>query len=234
MEAPSLSSVEIRVLGCLIEKESTTPENYPLTLNSLVNACNQKSSRDPVLELEEDEVLDALDSLREKRLVYRVDTAGSRVAKYRYDLDSVDQFNLPQKALLCVLCLRGPQTPGELRTRTERLHSFANPNAVLEALKTLQEDFEEPLVTQLPRQAGRKEARFAHLLGDQQQTSYPNEVEAGETDNDGTASTNHELQGVAQPSLREQLLIQQSQIDALNSRLNDLSEEFARFRAQFD
>lgn len=231
MEAP-LSSVEQRVLGCLIEKESTTPENYPLTLNSLVNACNQKSSRDPVLELEEDEVLDALDSLRNKRMVYRVDVAGSRVAKFRYDLDCIGPFSIAHKALMCVLCLRGPQTPGELRTRTERIHSFANPDAVVEALKELQEEFEEPFVQQLPRQTGRKEARYVHLLGGDSEyfTNQGDEAKEGE---EGAIGTD-EPKAPGQPSLREQILQQKDQIDELKSQLQELTEEFARFRSQFD
>lgn len=159
-----LSFAEARVFGCLLEKEKTTPEYYPLTLNALVAAANQKSSRDPVVDFDDETVQLATDGLREKGLVYRVDVAGSRVPKFRHSLERLVELPPEEKALLCVLLLRGPQTPGELRSRTERMFSFASLDAVTEGLQSLAGDYTIPLVRVLPRQPGRKEARWVQLL----------------------------------------------------------------------
>jgi uncharacterized protein len=160
----TLNFAEGRVLGCLLEKERTTPENYPLTLNSVQLAANQKSSREPVVEMSEREVQAAIDTLREKGLVYRVDIAGSRVPKFRHAFDKWVVSTPAERALVCVLLLRGPQTPGELRIRTERLHAFASVDAVGDTLRGLAEDHDWPVVRALPRQLGRKEVRWAQLL----------------------------------------------------------------------
>lgn len=157
-----LNQVEARVLGCLIEKELTTPEYYPLSLNALTNACNQKSNRDPVMALEEGEVVRALDGLRFKQLAL-VSGDGGRVPKYRHILAEKMQLVQPEMALVCELLLRGPQTVGELRTRAERMHPFADLAAVEEILQELLER-EQPLIARLARQAGRKEARYAQLF----------------------------------------------------------------------
>jgi uncharacterized protein YceH (UPF0502 family) len=156
-----LDGVEIRVLGCLIEKEMTTPEYYPLTLNALTNACNQKSNRDPIVALAEEDVVRALDGLRFKQLAV-VAADGGRVPKYRHLLAEKLGLVPAELALVCEMMVRGPQTVGELRTRGERMHPFADLAAVEEVLGELMER-ETPLVTRLPRQPGRKESRYAQL-----------------------------------------------------------------------
>jgi hypothetical protein len=161
-----LNEVEIRILGCLIEKEMTTPDYYPLTLNSLTTACNQKSNREPVVNFDETAVVVGLDSLRHKGLAMQAHGEGSRVPKYRHTLFEKLFLEPNQLALLCELLLRGPQTVGELRGRAERMHSFADLAAVETVLSELMER-EPPLLCKLPRQPGRKEHRFAHLLAGQ-------------------------------------------------------------------
>ena len=158
----ALDPVEIRVLGCLLEKQQTTPEYYPLTLNALVGACNQKSNREPVVELAAAEVGAALERLRADVLVWAVE--GARVARWEHNLDRRLGLDAGAKALITVLLLRGPQTPGELRARTERLHAFASLAEVEAALGRLAADA-EPLVVELGREPGRKESRWAHLAG---------------------------------------------------------------------
>lgn len=158
----TLNDIEVRVLGSLIEKELTTPEYYPLSLNALVNACNQKSNRDPVLTLDEGAVSKALDSLRFKQLAL-VSGTGGRVAKYRHALVEKFRFSPAELALICELLVRGPQTVGELRTRGERMHSFTDLSEVEGVLDDLMERT-PPVVFKLPRQAGRKEPRYCHLF----------------------------------------------------------------------
>jgi uncharacterized protein YceH (UPF0502 family) len=157
-----LNEVEVRVLGCLIEKEMTTPEYYPLSLNALTNACNQKSNRDPVMALAEEDVVRALNRMRFNQLTV-VSGESSRVAKYRHLLAERMGLVPAELAVMCELLVRGPQTVGELRTRCERMYSFPDLNAVEEVLKELTER-EDPLIARLPRQSGRKEARNAHLF----------------------------------------------------------------------
>jgi uncharacterized protein YceH (UPF0502 family) len=159
----SLNDVETRVLGALIEKGITTPDYYPLSLNALVNACNQKSNRDPVMNLDEDTVRLALRTLGDKGLAGPVSSADSRVTKYEHRLQEVFNFGRPEIALLDVLLLRGPQTPGELRGRTERMHGFGDLSEVQSGLQRLIER-DPPLVKMLSRQPGTKESRYAHLL----------------------------------------------------------------------
>lgn len=159
-----LTAVEARVLGCLLEKETTTPDNYPLTLNALVNACNQKSSRDPVMSLGETDVVRAIDSLRDKRLVSTRHSSGSRVPKYAHEFQIVCDFTPAERATLCVLILRGPLTGGEIRSCTTSLFKFSNLEEVEFTLQQLVERGDGPFVVKLPRQAGRKESRFAHLF----------------------------------------------------------------------
>jgi hypothetical protein len=159
-----LNAVETRVLGCLIEKQFTTPDTYPLTLNSLTLACNQKSNRDPVMEVEEQVVLRVLDSLRDKKLIEMVSMAGSRVMKYKQQADRALELEPPSLALLCELLVRGPQTAGELRGRAARMCPFENIEAVEQVLGMLAARSPEPLAMLLPRQPGRKEPRYAHLL----------------------------------------------------------------------
>lgn len=167
LEALELTAVEARVLGCLIEKQYTTPENYPLSVNSLINACNQKSSRDPVMALDESEVDEALDNLRYNyKLVNHVRLAGARAPKYGHDIRSRWNFSRQEMAIICLLLLRGPQTPGELRTRSNRIHGFDDVSDVLETLAGLTEWGGQPLVKQLVRESGKREARWAQLLSD--------------------------------------------------------------------
>jgi hypothetical protein len=162
--APFVLTVsQARVLGALVEKEVTTPEYYPLSLNALINACNQRSNRDPVLALDEEEVRQALHGLEDLHLAGRARSADGRVTKYEHWLGEVFNFTRAETAILCVLLLRGPQTPGELRGRTERLHRFEEIADVLAALQKLMERT-PPLAAVLPRQPGTKESRYAHLL----------------------------------------------------------------------
>lgn len=166
-----LTPVEARVLGALIEKEATTPEYYPLSLNALVNACNQKNNREPVMQLGEEEVRQALNQLRDHNLAAALHD--SRVTKYEHRLQEVFNLTRGETAVLCVLLLRGPQTPGELRGRTERMHAFEQIDDVLSALDKLAQH-DPALATSLPRQPGSREIRYAHLLsGDVDSLSAP-------------------------------------------------------------
>src|SRR5579864_475919 len=158
-----LNHVEARVLGSLIEKEITTPDYYPLSLNALVNACNQKSNREPVMNLDENAVSGALNQLTEKNLAAGTSGRDSRVLKYEHRLQEAFNFDRLETAILCVLLLRGPQTPGELRSRTERMHKFDDLEQVQSTLQRLVKR-EPPIVAMLPRQPGTKEARYTHLL----------------------------------------------------------------------
>lgn len=158
-----LNAAQARVLGALMEKEATTPDYYPLSLNALVNACNQRSNREPVMDLEEEDVRTALRNLEDKRLAGRARGADGRVTKYEHWMGEAFNFTRAEAALICVLLLRGPQTPGELRGRTERLHSFDEIGDVLTGLQKLM-DRTPSLVAILPRQPGTKEARYTHWL----------------------------------------------------------------------
>ncbi|NLL15184.1 MAG: DUF480 domain-containing protein [Fibrobacter sp.] len=159
-----LNEQELRVLGALIEKEITTPEYYPLSLNALMAACNQKSNREPVMNLTEDEVSEALSSLRDKKLAWQLSTAGGRVPKFEHNIRSLFTFSKAETAILCVLMLRGAQTAGEIKGRTERMYSFSNLQEVEETLKELISREDGPFVKELPRQPGKKEPRFIHLF----------------------------------------------------------------------
>src|SRR5580658_8809386 len=158
-----LTELETRVLGSLIEKDITTPDYYPLSLNALVNACNQKNNRDPVMTLDEPTVGDALASLQEKRLAGPAGGADSRVTKFEHRLQEVFNFDRREIAVVCVLLLRGPQTPGELRSRTERMYHFEALEDVVSTLDRLAQR-ELPLARVLPRQPGTKESRYMHLF----------------------------------------------------------------------
>lgn len=165
----TLDHVEVRVLGCLIEKDITTPEYYPLTLNALVNACNQKSNRDPVVSWDEDVVAEGIDTLHDKKLVAKLTGGSNRVPKYSHRLQEALNLGRREIAILCELMLRGPQTPGELKDRAGRMHRFSDTDEILSSLNRLQEFSGGELVVQLPRQTGQKEARFAHLLSGEPQ-----------------------------------------------------------------
>jgi uncharacterized protein YceH (UPF0502 family) len=159
-----LSDPELRVLGCLLEKQRTTPDDYPLTANSVMRACNQTSSRDPIVRYETEEVEAVLRGLRQRQLTRVVHSPSNRSAKHRHVLDEVLGIDEAEQAVLCLLALRGPQTPGELKTRSVRLHPFADLSDVQATLEGLAAR-DEPLVEVLPRRAGHKELRWAHLLG---------------------------------------------------------------------
>ena len=219
--ALQLSEIEVRVLGALVEKESTTPEYYPLSLNALINACNQKSNRDPVMTLDEESVRQALRSLSEQALV-RSAGGDSRVAKFEHRLNELYNFHRHEIAVLCVLLLRGPQTPGELRTRAERMYAFEDLEAVHSALHLLMRR-EPALAKILPRQPGTKESRYMHLFsGD----TAPTEQAAAEhaTEAHSSAKTSHDGDRVAQL---------QAEIMELRRELNTLREQFATFQKQF-
>ena len=200
-----LTVVEARVLGALVEKEITTPDYYPLSLNALVNACNQRSNREPVMNLGEDEVRQSLNALQDKELAGHARSADGRVAKYEHWLGEAFNFSRAEAALLCVLLLRGPQTPGELRGRTERLHSFDEISDVLAGLQKLMER-EPSLVAILPRQAGTKESRYAHLLSGPVESIVLSTVEAS-AQRDSSATNQH---------------IDNERVERLEAEVNDL------------
>lgn len=192
-----LNPIELRVLGSLIEKELTTPEYYPLSLNALVNACNQKSNRDPVTALDEEEVTRALDSLRFKQFALLSGTGG-RVAKYRHALAEKFRFTPAELAVLCELMLRGPQTVGELRTRGERMTTFADLAEVEAVLQELM-DRTPPLAVRLPRQPGRKEPRYCQLFSgepDLTELAAAPEVSRGGADGERVAQLEQEVAGL--------------------------------------
>ena len=212
-----LSDIETRVLGSLVEKELTTPEYYPLSLNALVNACNQKSNRDPAMNLEEDAVREALRTLDKKGLAGPADNMASRVSKYEHRLQEAYNFTRHETAILAELLLRGPQTPGELRSRADRMHKFDDLGIVLTTLKKLMER-EPPLVKLLPRQPGTKEARYAHLM------SGDVEVAQHEVSSPVAATT----------SGGDRVARLEDQVQKLQEEFAELKQQFAAFRKQFE
>ena len=203
----TLTDIEVRVLGALIEKEITTPDYYPLSLNALVAACNQSSNRNPVMHLDEGAVADAMEGLREKKLAHKVERGESRVVKYRHVLYEALNWGRPVIGVMCVLMLRGPQTVGEIRTRSNRLYDFTSLDEVELTLNSLMSG-DSPLVTRLPRQSGQKEVRYAHLL-------------SGEA-----AFTEQEHEPEAEPEL--------DRIGKLEQEVEELKRQFAEFRKQFE
>ena len=214
-----LTETEARILGSLVEKQLTTPEYYPQTLNALTAACNQKSNRDPVVSYDEKTVTYALEHLRDRNLVYVFYGSTSRVPKYKHMVPSVYELEPPETAIICVLMLRGPQTLGEIRGRTERLYDFSSLGEVQETLDSLSRR-EEPLVIKLPVQPGRKEARFAHLL-------------CGEIDVEAfaAAATSHRSHGGADLGRIEKL---EEEVSDLRSEVESLRDTFDEFRKQFE
>jgi len=176
--SPLLSLVEARVLASLMEKERTTPDHYPLTLNATVNACNQKSNRFPVMALTDGDVEQTLETLRRKRLVVLFSGAVSRVPKFKHSFEEVYPIGLPEQVVLCELLLRGPQTPGELRGHCERMHPFSDTAAVATVLEDLMDGPGAPLVIRLDRQPGQKEVRFRQTLSEQIEDTPNTRVEA--------------------------------------------------------
>jgi len=210
-----LSPEAIRVLGVLIEKELATPEYYPMTLNSLTNGCNQKSNRDPVVAYEESEVRYAIEELEKHRLIGHVSGAGSRAEKFRHAVAEKLGLGREERAALAVLLLRGPQTIGEVKSRSGRMADFDSLDATADVLRALR-DREDPLVVQLPLQPGKKEARIMHLMGGEIDLEALEEQAAAEAS-----------RPVATSSLSEE-------ITDMKSRLAALEDAFERFRAQFE
>lgn len=217
-----LDEVEVRVLGSLVEKQITTPEYYPLTLNALVLACNQKSNRNPVVSYDEETVNRAVETLRGKNLVYVFYGSTSRVPKYKHMMGEIFELSQPELALMCVLMLRGPQTPGELRGRTDRLYDFKGLDEVEEALRLLGGKEPEALILKLPRQAGQKEVRYAHLLSGEVSIDYAPERDVAETEDNSRATRTDRLKELEQ------------EVEALRAEVNRLRQEFEGFRKQFD
>ena len=212
-----LSDVEVRVLGSLIEKDITTPDYYPLSLNALVNACNQKNNRDPVMTLEENAVRAALDSLQAQRLAGPASGADSRVTKYEHRLQEVFNFDRREIAILCVLLLRGAQTPGELRGRAERMYRFEELEDVHATIEKLSQR-EPPLVAVLPRQPGTKESRYMHLL-------------SGDAPAEGVATVR--AAGAASAEV-DRVTRLESEVAELRKEAAEMREQFAAFRRQFE
>jgi uncharacterized protein YceH (UPF0502 family) len=210
-----LTDIETRVLGSLIEKQITTPEYYPLTLNALMLACNQKNNRNPVTSYSESQVADAVETLREKNLAYVFYGSTSRVPKFKHVMPEVMHLSHPEVALMCVLMLRGAQTLGELRGNGARLHEFTGLEEVETTLNGLISQ-DPPLVARLPRQPGQKEGRFAHLLN-------------GEIDLEALAE--QERVAIASPSRRAGL---EQKVDDLAAEVEKLKEQFEQFRKQFE
>ncbi len=224
-----LNDVEARVLGALLEKEITTPDYYPLSLNALVNACNQKSNRDPVMTLDESSVRAALRTLHDNSLARSVSAADSRVTKYEHRLQEAFNFDRREAAVFCELLVRGPQTPGELRTRAERMHPMTDLSEAQSALQRLM-NREPPLVKVLPRQPGTKESRYLHLLsGDANPVNSALEREApAPPERAASPSPEREKEHLDSFSRLS------SEIAELKNELADLKKQFAAFRKQFE
>ena len=212
-----LTDTEVRVLGCLIEKEFSTPEYYPMSLNALVNACNQKSNRDPIVSYGEEAVLQAIEGLKQKQLAFQSNTA--RVAKFEETFLGAHNFIGSEASVLCELMVRGPQTPGELRTRTERMHNFKSPEEFSDALNKLES---YGYVIRLVRQPGRKESRYTHLL-----SGAVNELESA-----APAQPGHTVPAVA--AVAERMAALEEKVDGMQRELNELKQDFLDFKRQFE
>src|ERR1700704_1754317 len=213
-----LTEIETRVLGSLIEKDITTPDYYPLSLNALVNACNQKNNREPVTNFDEETVRLALRNLSDKRLAGPASGADGRVTKYEHRLQEAFNFTRRETAILCVLLLRGPQTPGELRGRTERMHRFEDLDEVLSGLQQLMRR-EPPLAKALGRRPGTKEIRYAHLLSGDVEAWDPPAETASAPDDSGRA---------------ERIARLEEQVATLRGEVAELRQQMAEFRKQFE
>ncbi len=214
--AENLNEIEVRIIGSLVEKQLATPEYYPLTLNALLAACNQKTNREPVVSYDEHTLSQALDVLREKNLVYVYFGSGSRVPKYKNLLSHAYELEPSETAIICVLMLRGAQTIGEIRERTHRLYEFNDLNDVNESLESML-GRETPLIIKLERQPGQKEARYAHLLsGEVTAESFPtHRVSSRESDN-------------------ERFVKLESEVETLKNEMEELRQTFDSFKKQFE
>jgi uncharacterized protein len=212
-----LSNEEVRVLGCLMEKKMATPEYYPLTLNALVNACNQKSNRDPIVAYDEETVLQAINGLKKKQLA--LESNVGRATRYEERFDRERNFNSQEAAVMCILMLRGPQTVGEIRGRTERLCSFGSLNEVIDTLETLSA---LSLVVRMSRQPGQKDARYRHLMcGQEEEANYTVPVSKAPSTQDAVAET-------------ARIEVLEGKVEALSLELDDLKRTFQDFRRQFE
>ena len=218
MDVP-LNEYELRVLGSLVEKQIATPDYYPLTINALTNACNQKNHRDPVVSYDEATVMRALESLKEKKLVYVFHGSEARVGKYGHLFPKSFELDDAEVACLCVLILRGPQTPGELRARTAHLHNFEQLSDIETVLQTLTSR-EQPLALKLPRQPGARESRYAHLLGDDVSVDATSDLEKT-----GLAP--------ARPN-NERMTKLENDVISLQQEVAELKEQFANFKKMFE
>jgi uncharacterized protein YceH (UPF0502 family) len=216
-----LNDVETRVLGSLVEKDVTTPDYYPLSLNALVNACNQKNNRDPVMHLQEDAVQEALSTLQDKRLAGPTSSADSRVTKYEHRLQEAFNFTRGETAVLCVLLLRGPQTPGELRGRTERMHRFEDLTEVQSTLQRLMQH-DPPLVRVLPRQPGTKESRYKHLLA----RDLEDAADVAQAPSSAFVASNSQD--------TDRITHLEDVVSDLRKEVADLKQQLANFRKQFE
>lgn len=215
-----LTEIETRVLGSLIEKDITTPDYYPLSLNALVNACNQKNNRDPVMTLDETVVREALSTLQEKRLAGPASGADSRVTKYEHRSQEAFNFDRREIAIVCVLLLRGPQTPGELRGRTDRMYHFEALEDVVSTLDRLAHR-EPPLAAMLPRQPGTKESRYMHLFSGE----APAAADVAQAPTPVTTSSG---------STTERIAKLEEDVATLRSELSEIQQQLAAFRKQFE
>jgi uncharacterized protein len=221
----NLTEIETRVLGSLIEKDITTPDYYPLSLNSLANACNQKNNRDPVLNLEEETVRQALSTLQEKRLAGPASGADSRVTKFEHRMQEVFNFDRREIAVVCVLLLRGPQTPGELRSRTDRMYHFEALDDVVSTLDRLAQR-EPPLARVLARQPGTKEPRYTQLFSGELPTSQaPGSAEVAPAPSPAYAGSG---------SASARLTTLEAEVSRLRQEVSELQEELDAFRKQFE
>lgn len=224
MPRPTLDPLEVRVVGALVEKALATPDHYPLTLNALIAACNQKTGRDPVTDLSERQVSDAVERLMRRGLIGTTSGSGHRVAKFRHTLDRALDLSRRELAVLSVLLLRGAQTPGEIRSRTSRMADFATVEDAEETLWLLG-DREEPLAVRLPRQPGQSADRYAHLLSGEPVVEAPAPAPvplAG-----GAASQGAPAQGAPAQGL-------QARVEALEAEVQELRDRLEAFRAQFE
>ena len=220
-----LNEIETRVLGALIEKDITTPDYYPLSLNALVNACNQKNNRDPVMTLDENSVRDALSSLQEKRMAGPASGADSRVTKFEHRLQEVFNFDRREVAVVCVLLLRGAQTPGELRGRTDRMYHFDALEDVIATLDRLAQR-DPPLATILPRQPGTKESRYMHLFSGEP----PEQQNVART----LMSANAEDGSTAGSGSTDRVAALEEEVSRLRADLTEMQQQLAAFRKQFE
>ncbi len=210
-----LTETEARIVGALVEKQLTTPEYYPLTMNALIAACNQKTNREPVVSFDEPTVSRSLEDLRDKNIVYVFYGSTSRVPKYKHMLPQVYELEPSETAVICVLMLRGPQTIGEIKERTGRLYDFRDLNDVNETLESLAKR-DEPLIVKLERAPGQKEARYAHLLSGEVTSYTPPERVSRGTAND------------------ERLEKLEQELESVKSELSSFKQEFEDFKKQFE